>query len=38
MYEIELNGTPVKIWAKGVNPHAMKKIVTALAPVAVIKG
>lgn len=27
MYEIELNGTPVKIWAKGVDPHAMKEIV-----------
>lgn len=27
MYEIELNGTPVKIWANGVDPHAMKQIV-----------
>ena len=27
MYEIELNGTPVKIWAKSVDPHAMKEIV-----------
>lgn len=27
MYEIELNGTPVKIWAKNVDPHAMKEIV-----------
>ena len=27
MYEIELNSTPVKIWAKFVDPHAMKEIV-----------
>lgn len=27
MYEIELNNVPVKIWAKGVEPHAMKEIV-----------
>ena len=27
MYEIELNNVPVKIWAKGVDPHAMKEIV-----------
>lgn len=27
MYEIELNNVPVKIWAKGVAPHAMKEIV-----------
>ena len=27
MYEITLNGTPVKIWAKYVDPHAMKEIV-----------
>ena len=27
MYEIELNNMPVKIWAKGVDPHAMKEIV-----------
>ena len=26
MYEIELNNVPVKIWAKGVDPHAMKEI------------
>ena len=27
MYEIELNGTPIKIWAKYVDAHAMKEIV-----------
>lgn len=27
MYEIELNSTPVKIWARFVDPHAMKEIV-----------
>ena len=27
MYEIELNNVPVKIWAKGVDPHAMKEII-----------
>lgn len=27
MYEIELNNVPVKIWAKGVDPLAMKEIV-----------
>ena len=27
MYEIALNGTPVKIWARYVDPHAMKEIV-----------
>lgn len=27
MYEIELNNVPVKIWARGVDPHAMKEIV-----------
>lgn len=27
MYEIELNNVPVKIWAKGVDPIAMKEIV-----------
>ena len=27
MYEIELNSTPVKIWAKFVDPHAMMEIV-----------
>ena len=27
MYEITLNGTPVKIWARYVDPHAMKEIV-----------
>ena len=27
MYEFELNGTPVKIWTKSVDPHAMKEIV-----------
>ena len=26
MYEIELNGTPVKIWARSVDPHAYKEI------------
>ena len=27
MYEIELNNVPVKIWARVVDPHAMKEIV-----------
>ena len=27
MYEIELNNVPVKIWTRGVDPHAMKEIV-----------
>lgn len=27
MYEIELNNVPVKIWARSVDPHAMKEIV-----------
>ena len=27
MYEIELNGTPIKIWAKHVDAHGMKEIV-----------
>lgn len=27
MYEIEINTTPIKIWAKAVDPHAMKEIV-----------
>ena len=27
MYEITLNGMPVKIWARYVDPHAMKEIV-----------
>ena len=27
MYEIALNGMPVKIWARYVDPHAMKEIV-----------
>ena len=26
MYEIALNGTPIKIWAKYVDTHAMKEI------------
>lgn len=26
MYEIEMNGTPIKIWAKMVDPHAYKEI------------
>lgn len=26
MYEFELNGTPIKLWAKSVDPHAYKEI------------
>lgn len=26
MYEIEMNSTPIKIWAKSVDPHAFKEI------------
>ena len=26
MYEIEMNGTPIKIWARSVDPHAYKEI------------